>query len=129
MGLVLTGQDAEPGVIASSNPSDLPWKHVFNTSLPLSSVWGTVMHEVSRLAVEHKLRFSLISNHQISRGGKDPVDWILVGIDVSRPVVKADAEAFVQQCSEMLATHQLEDTIVEVYHERFWGGLTPQRRP
>lgn len=86
------------------------------------------MHEVSRLAVEHSLRFSLISNHQIVRGENDPVDWILVGIDVSRPVVKADAEAFVRQCSEMLATHQLEDTIVEVYHERFWGAFAPQRR-
>jgi len=85
-------QDAEPGVIASSNPSDLPWEHVYNTSLPLSRVWGTVGHEVSRLVSEHSLPATLISNHQISRGGNDPADWICVGIDVSEPVIKADAK-------------------------------------
>jgi hypothetical protein len=128
MASVLTDQDAEPGVIASSHPSDLPWGHVYNTSLPLSRVWGTVMDEVGRLVIEHKLPATLISNHQISRGGNDPADWILVGIDVSEPVVNADAEAFVQRCSEMLASHQLEGTIIEVCHTRFWGGFAPQRR-
>jgi hypothetical protein len=128
MAFVLTDQDAEPGLIASSDPSDLPWTHVFDTDLPLSGVWGTIMQEASRLAIEHTLRFSLISNHQISRGDHDFVDWIFVGIDVSRPVVKADAEAFVQQFSDMLALHNLGDTIVEVYHDVFWGGLAPQRR-
>ena len=128
MGFVLMNQDAEPGVIASSNPSDLPRKHVYDASLPLSRVWGTVMQEVSRLVSEHRLPATLISNHQISRGGNDPADWIRVGIDVSEPVIKADAEAFVRQCSELLAKHQLEDTIIEVRHTRYWGWLAPQRR-
>jgi hypothetical protein len=86
------------------------------------------MDEVSRLVIEHKLPATLISNHQISRGGNDPADWICVGIDVSEPVVKADAQAFVQRCTEMLALHQLEGTIIEVCHTRFWGGFAPQRR-
>jgi len=86
------------------------------------------MHEVARLGLEHKLPATLISNHQISRGGNDPADWIRVGIDVSEPVVQADAEAFVQRCSETLATHQLHDTIIEVRHSRYWGWLAPQRR-
>jgi len=128
--VVLTKQDAEPGTIASSNPSDLPWRHVTNASLPLKKIWGTViMYEVSKLAEEYKLPYTLISNHEIARGeGGTEFDVIYVSIDVSEPVVKANAEEFVKRCSEMLATHHLEDTIVQVSHSRFWGNLAPQRR-
>ena len=115
-------------MIASSNPSDLPWKHVFDADLPLRRVWGSIMEEVGKLVDKYKVPFTLISSHQISRGENDPVDWICVGVDVSQPVVKADAEAFVQECYKMLVAHQLGDTIVEVVHTRFWGGFAPQRR-
>jgi len=86
------------------------------------------MGEVGRLVIQHRLPFTLISNHQMSRGENEPVDIIFVGIDVSEPVVQADAEAFVRQCLDMLISHDLGNTIVEVHHEEFWGGFAPQRR-
>jgi len=126
----LTNQDAEPGTIASSNPSDLPSKLIWSTSLPLKKVWGTIIiFEVSKLAEEYNFRYTLISSYEIARGEEGTeFDVISVGIDVSEPVVKADAEEFVKRCSEMLATHHLEDTIDQVSHSRFWGNLAPQRR-
>ena len=126
----LTNQDAEPGTIASSNPSDLPSKLIWSTSLPLKKVWGTIIiFEVSKLAEEYNFRYTLISSYEIARGEEGTeFDVISVGIDVSEPVVKADAEEFVKRCSAMLTTHNLEDTIVQVSHSRFWGNLAPQRR-
>lgn len=56
---------------------------------------------------------------------KDGLEYEVIhfGIDVSRPVNKADAEAFVQRCSDMLASHQLDDTtVVEVHHSSYWGS-------
>ena len=83
--------------------------------------------EISRLAKEFALPWKLMSKHLIARGEHDSgLDVIQIGIDVSRPVKKADAEAFAQQCSEMLVTHQFDNTVVEVHHSRYWGNLAEQ---
>lgn len=51
-------------------------------------------------------------------------DLISVGIDVCIPVDnKDDAQAFVERCCDMLASHQLEDTVVQESHSEFWGGF------
>ena len=126
----LTNQDAEMGTIASSNPSDLPSRLVSNTSRPLRKEWETViMGEVTKLLMASKLTDCLMMHHEITRGEEGTVfDQVWVGIDVSIPVLKADAEDFVKRCSEMLATHQLEDTIVQVSHTRIWGTFAPAGR-
>lgn len=87
------------------------------------------MGEVTKLVMASKLTECLVTHHTIARGEEGTVcDLIHVGIDVSIPVVKADAEEFVKRCSEMLATHNLEDTIVKVNHTRIWGAFAPAGR-
>ena len=76
------------------------------------------------MASESPLPWKTINKFHIARGENDPGFHVIsIGIDVCRPVDKAEAEAFVQQCSDMLASHQFEGTVVEVHHSSYWGGL------
>jgi len=127
-----TPQNTQPGLLASSKPywSSLPnVRFVWDTPSPQrEKTWITVVTpEISRLAKEFALPWKTLSKHHLARGehGSES-DVIEVGIDVSRPVKQADAEVFVQRCSEMLATHKFDNTVVEVHHSRYRGNLAEQ---
>jgi hypothetical protein len=80
--------------------------------------------EIWKLASESTLPWTTLNKLHLARGENDPgLHVIRMGISVYRPVDKAEAEAFVKQCSDMLASHQFEGTVVEVCHCSYWGGL------
>jgi hypothetical protein len=120
---------AKPGLIASSKPS---WSssgrasHISNPEVPIdANAWNKIMQdEVWKLASESTLPWTTLNKLHLARGENDPgLHVIRMGIDVCKPVDKAEAEAFVKQCSDMLASHQFEGTVVEVCHCSYWGGL------
>ena len=82
------------------------------------------MQSVCKLGSEYSLPFKTIDKFYIARGNSDQGFHVInMGIDVSKPVDKAVAEAFVQQCSDILASHKFEDAVVEVHHCTYWGNL------
>lgn len=135
MALVLTIQipqppaKAMPALIASSKPywSTLgPARHVWNTnnSLDANASNTIIASEVFKLAADSTLPLKTIDMLHIARGENDPgFRVITVGIDVCRLVDKAEAEAFVNRCSDMMALNQCKGTVVEVHYRIYWGGM------
>jgi hypothetical protein len=120
---------ALPGLIASSKPywSSLPFKgwDFWAVSAIAPNVWNeTNMPEVLALADASRLPFKSIWTMRKTRGvDATAFDVIQIGIDACRQVDKADAEAFVMRCSELLASRQAENAVVEVHYNTYWGSL------
>jgi len=125
----LTTQDAEAGLIATSHPSAFPLRYVFRPHTQASharetTIWATINDLIHLL----KAPDLIIAIHPMARKNDDTIlEVVHVDIDLSFPVGKNDVESFVRQCSEILASHQLGDTVVEVNHCRWWGSLAPRR--